>query len=352
MNLSAASSSDFVVVPGRATERSIRRQRAWISPAAAIASICSEVFRTIIPRYMIPFLSHPLLFLAAERRDDRMDPLLDLIRRLAAVDAIEDPPILVIVDQQLGLLPVLSEPVLDHLRLVVLADDQPAAVDVTDPLLLGWVEIDVVDVARVLLAGAPPAEPADDFLLRDLDQQRRGHLAMELSHLRFERLRLGHRPGKAVEDEPVGGLLLLQPLRDHADDHLVGGQVAPVHVLLRLLADLGALLDGGAEDVAGRVIGEAEVLLKALPLGPLPAARRPEQNEVQFGQARHPAARITSGSPRSCASSAGPRAASRYREPRRRRSGSRSHRRRSLPTSERSGSSAAPRPRPDRARPG
>src|SRR5215218_7639808 len=94
MNFSAASSSALVATPGRALERSIRRQRAWISPAAAIASICSEVFRTIIPRYMIRSLSHPLLFLAPERGDDRMYPLLNLVRRLGAVDPVEDPHLL------------------------------------------------------------------------------------------------------------------------------------------------------------------------------------------------------------------------------------------------------------------
>jgi hypothetical protein len=30
----------------------MRRQRAWIAPAAAIASICALVLRMIMPRYM------------------------------------------------------------------------------------------------------------------------------------------------------------------------------------------------------------------------------------------------------------------------------------------------------------
>ena len=42
MNFSAASSSSAVVTPGRHLERSIFRQRAWIAPAAAIASSCSD----------------------------------------------------------------------------------------------------------------------------------------------------------------------------------------------------------------------------------------------------------------------------------------------------------------------
>src|SRR5215216_697114 len=78
MNFSAASSSSFVVTPGRDLERSIRRQRAWISPAAAIASICSEVLRMIMPRYMIRSGSNLHLLLAPEGGEKGVDPLLDL----------------------------------------------------------------------------------------------------------------------------------------------------------------------------------------------------------------------------------------------------------------------------------
>src|SRR5882757_7165435 len=78
MNFSAASSSSLVVTPGRAFERSMRRQRAWILPASAMASICSEVLRMIMPRYMS--VSHPLLFLAAKRGEDPVDVFLDFVR--------------------------------------------------------------------------------------------------------------------------------------------------------------------------------------------------------------------------------------------------------------------------------
>src|SRR5215208_5347523 len=292
MNFSAASSSSLVVTPGRALERSIRRQRAWIWPAAAIASICSEVLRMIMPRYTTQTLSHPLLFLTAERGDDPVNPLLDLVWRHGPVDLVEDALILVVRDERLGLLPVLREAVLDHLGLVVIADDQLAAVDVADPLLLRRVELDVIDVARVLLARAPSAQSAHDLLLRDLDQDGGGHLSVQLLHLGVERLGLRHGAWEAVEDEAVGGLLPLEAVRNHPDDHLVGHQVAAIHVLLGLLADLGPLLDRGAQDVAGGVVRQAEVLLQALPLSPLPAAGRAEQDEVQLGQARHPAARV------------------------------------------------------------
>src|SRR3954453_22431159 len=329
MNFSAASSSSFVVTPGRALERSMRRQRAWILPASAISSICSEVLRMIMPRYIFPS-SHPLLFLAAKRGQDPVDHLLHLVRGVAAVHVHEDPTLLVVVNQRLGLLPVLLETVLDHIGLVVVADDHLAAVDVADALLLRGVELDVVDVARVLLARAAATEPAHDLVLGDVDQEGRGHLPLQLFHLLAQSLGLGHRAREAIQDEAVGRLLLLQALRDHPDDHLVGHQVAAVHELLGLRADLGALLDRRAQDVACREVRQPEVLLEALALGPLAGSRGPEEDEVElwhweFGcpgrsWAEFAAPTPTSGSLRSCASSAGPPAASPCRGPHRRRS--------------------------------
>src|SRR5829696_10310662 len=160
MNFSAASSSSFVVTPGRALERSIRRQRAWIVPASAISSICPEVLRWIMPRYIS--VSHPLLFLATERREDSVDALLHLVGALSAVHLVQDATVLVIGDQRPGLVFVLVEAVLDHLGLVVVAGDQPAGVEIADPLLLRRVELDVIDVTRVLLARPAATEPAHD----------------------------------------------------------------------------------------------------------------------------------------------------------------------------------------------
>src|SRR5882757_2741890 len=113
MNFSAASSSSLVVTPGLVCERSMRRQRAWILPASAIASICSEVLRMIMPRYMVSS-SHPLLFLPAQGGKDSVDQLLDLIRGATAVNLIQDATLLVVVDQRLGLLPVLHQAIFDH----------------------------------------------------------------------------------------------------------------------------------------------------------------------------------------------------------------------------------------------
>src|SRR6476620_5796192 len=309
MNFSAASSSSLVVTPGRALERSIRRQRAWILPASAISSICADVLRMIMPRYMIQTVSYLHLLFATQRADQGVNPLLHLVRRQLSVHRLQDAAVLVVINQRLGLLAILGPAVLDPLGPVVLADGQLGPVDVADTLLLRRVELEVVDVAGVLLAGATTAETAQDLIRRDVDQDHCGDHPSQLLHLRVQRLGLGNSAGETVKDKAVGGLLVLEALGDHPDGHLVRDQVPAIHVLLGLLADLGPLLDRRAQDVAGRVIGQPEVLLPTLHLCPLAAPGRSEQDEVQLGQARRSAARVTSGSPRSCASSAGLRAA-------------------------------------------
>ena len=135
---------------------------------------------------------------------------------------------------------VLLEPVADHLGLVVVADDQRQPPTSQTPSFFGRVELDVEDVA-VLDAGAAAAEAAHDLLVGDVDQDRGGQLPAELLHLVVERLGLGTVRGKPSRMKPSAASSRCDPLGDHADDHLVGHQVAAVHVLLRLRAELGPL---------------------------------------------------------------------------------------------------------------
>ena len=55
-----------------------------------------------------------------------------------------------------------------------------------------------------------------------------------------------------------------------------------------VLAELGLLAHRGAQDVAGRVVGQAQVFLQALALGALAAAGRAEEDEVELGYFRKP----------------------------------------------------------------
>ena len=50
-----------------------------------------------------------------------------------------------------------------------------------------------------------------------------------------------------------------------------------------VLPELGLLAHRGAQDVAGRVVGQPQVLLQALALGALAGPGRAEQDEIQLG---------------------------------------------------------------------
>ena len=242
MNFSAASSSSLVVTPGRTlrgehlhaggVDRPRGRHR--LELLLGLGDDPSAIHRQILLYISI----------SSSRRNVASRPrMCSATSSGGAVPstALKDVVVVVPLDQRLRLLMVGRQALLDHLGLVVVADHQLAAVDVADALLLRGVELEVEDVAA-LLAGPPAAEPPDDLLVGDVDHQRGAHLAAELADLLAERLGLRDRPREAVEDEPVAGLRLLDPLRDHGDDQLVGDQVAGVHVLLRLGAELGPLL--------------------------------------------------------------------------------------------------------------
>src|SRR2546430_8755093 len=78
--------------------------------------------------------------------------------------------------------------------------------------------------------------------------------------------------GEAVEDGAFLGVGLRQFRLDEAEDHAVGDELAVVHVLLRFAAERGAVLHGGAQDVARGDLGKAETLRENLTLGALARA--------------------------------------------------------------------------------
>src|SRR3954451_11939149 len=296
MNRSAASSSSAVVTPGWHLERSMWRQRAWMAPAAAIWSICSGVLRMIteFEGRALELFFHPL------RGQHGPDAVADLIGRRRAVDAAKDAALLVVGHQRLGLVVIGAEPVSDYLGLVVVADFEPRSVHVAHALVLGRVELHVEDVP-LLDAHAAAAEAPNHLLVGNVHEDRRRQLAAQLAELRAERLGLRDGAGESVEDEPVGRLVAGHALRDDADHHLIGNEVAPIHVPLGLGAELGALTNGGPEDVAGRVVGEAEVLLQPLALRPLSGAGRTQKHEIELGhssgslESQHRTSDLTAG---------------------------------------------------------
>ncbi len=141
-------------------------------------------------------------------------------------------------------------------------------------------------VVTRLDADAPTREAPDYLLVGDLDQHRRRDPASQVRELLVESVGLLGGAREAVEDEAVLRILLLEALGRHRHDQRVGNEVTGVHVLLRLLAELRALLDVGAQHVAGGDERQPEVVLKARRLRPLARARRTEQDQIELRHER------------------------------------------------------------------
>jgi hypothetical protein len=207
--------------------------------------------------------------------------------RATAVEAAEVAAALVVVDQRRGLLVVDLEPLLDGLRLVVVALNEPRAVLVADALVLGGVVVDVVDVL-VLDAYAAARDALDDLVVGGVDQEDGRQAAATAVEGVLEDVGLLGVAREAVQQEAVLGLGLVDALHDHVADDLVGHEVALGHVALCLLAQRRLVLHRRPEDVAGRVIGKIEVRNKALGLGSLAGTRRPEEDQVELTHLRKP----------------------------------------------------------------
>ena len=91
-----------------------------------------------------------------------------------------------------------------------------------------------------------------------------------------ERLGLDRRTGEPVEDTPAGILVLGDVIPDHADDDLVGSQLAFADVLFHAASELRAAPDLVADHLAGRNMVDSVVLFQALGLGALAASRSAE----------------------------------------------------------------------------
>ena len=231
MKRSAARSSSSVVTPGRHFERSIFRQRAWIAPAAAICSICSgrleddpAAVHVLVP---LGLLLHP------QRRQQRADPVGDLVGRAGRRR------------------PLQQAAAPRSTRSAARSSRGTARAGCGSPRACR---------RRGSRAGSPQTSQTPSFSggskstwkMWPLGQVRRppsrrttsssgtsirsAAVSSRPSSASFSLERLGLRLGarEAVEDEAVLGLVLVDPLGDHADDHLVGDEVAAVHVLLGL----------------------------------------------------------------------------------------------------------------------
>ncbi len=90
---------------------------------------------------------------------------------------------------------------------------------------------------------------------------------------------LGDIAGITVEQEPLGGIRLPEPVGDHVVGHLVRYELADVGIATGQQAQLGVPGDVGAEDVSGGDRGHLQPLGQPLRLRTLAGAGRAEQNQ-------------------------------------------------------------------------
>ena len=122
-----------------------------------------------------------------------------------------------------------------------------------------WAHVDVMDAHFVpnLTLGLPVVEsllkvapmPLDCHLMID-DPDRYVSSTQQLGLL--------DGAGEAVQQETVGGIVLAQSVTHHVGSHGGWNQLAGIHVLLRLLAQVGALGDVGAEKITGRDVRDLQ----------------------------------------------------------------------------------------------
>ncbi len=86
-------------------------------------------------------------------------------------------------------------------------------------------------------------------------------LQVLLGEQSIQRLGLGHGARKSVKDKPVSAVFLIDALRNHTDDHMIGHQFARVNDLPGLLADLASRSDFGPQHVPGRKLNDIERIL-------------------------------------------------------------------------------------------
>ena len=221
---------------------------------------------------------------------------------------------IVVVEHRLGRLhPLLLVAGADHRLGVVVALVELGAVDVADAGRLRRCADEVVDVLG-LAADATAAHPLQQLLEAQVEDRHRRDAAVKLCQRGVQRLGLGERAREAVQDEPALGVRRRQALAEHADDHVVGHEVAAGHDLLGHQPQLGAVSHRLAQHVAGGDVGEPVQRRHARSLGALAGPGRAHEDQVE----RH--LRPTSGSPCSCASKAATRSDAWYRWQRRPRS--------------------------------
>ena len=242
---SAIASSSPVVMPGLTASRSSSRVSPTTSPASRISAICSgDLISSASDRGTSV---DTRVTGGVEGLDRALGDLVDLALR---GDRAEQTELGVEADQRGGLLVVDLEPALHGLRLVVVALEQLAAVDVADASLAGGSN-STCQMCPQLRQVRRPDSRRTTSSSSTCSSSTASSGRPRSSSISLSASACGTVRGKPSSRKPSLASSWAQPVADDPDGDLVGHQVAGVHVLLGLDAEVGLLRDVGPEDVAG-----------------------------------------------------------------------------------------------------
>src|SRR5690554_1572190 len=333
MTFSATASRSAVLTPGATASRVAASASATTRPAARILRICATVLywmsgsrrlrlTTPAPASSAASAMSPPGGSASVRAESVDRPDGDALHGPGGVDANRLALRAVVVDQGRGVAGVDPQPFGHGLGPVVLALEQLPAAAVADPFPRRRIEVDVPDLAAAA-AGAPAGEPPDHLVVVDHQLQYHVQSGPQVGEQLVQGHRLRDGTRKTVQQEPVRGVRLGEPVPHHVDRDLVGDEVAGVHVTPGRPSQRRPLRDVLPEDVAGGDLRHGEVRGDELRLRPLARAGWADQDQPH-GASRlrewatagrrtavsvAPQWRISEGTLRSSAASTGSRSA-------------------------------------------
>jgi hypothetical protein len=204
-----------------------------------------------------------------ERHLYRLDQApIHLIDAAVRIDRLQLAALPVELHQRLGLLAIHVEAAANRFLVVVVALQQFATGIATGVQFFLRRKMDIQHFAghRAAAASRQALHQNIEF---DVHQHRRMQRPTQFVQqiVQIQRLLTGAR--KSVEDEAFRGIFLREPLADDAEHDLVRHELPRFHDVFRLLAETRAGIDGRAQDIAGRNLGNVALGLELAGLGAL-----------------------------------------------------------------------------------
>src|SRR5262249_33930557 len=144
----------------------------------------------------------------------------------------------------------------------------------------GWRIKDLMVGGLAVLANPAARDAVQQCLARRCQVQRLLHASPLRSQRLVERLCLGERARKAVQERTVRRVLLAKSLEQHGDGQMIRDQFAPIHILAGLTTHHRIAAGSIAEQVARGHLRKAVLRRKGRRLGALAHSPPPQDDDV------------------------------------------------------------------------